>query len=97
MRALKVTVVFMGVVIVAGFALVIVSLASRLGEDKAAGFGERGLAAPAGCGIASAQAADDRLIVRLDGLAERGCRQVLVLDLETGETLGRLSLTTATR
>ena len=93
MQALKAAVIFMGVLIVAGVALIIVTLASRFSEDKATGFGERSLAAPEGCSIASAEAADDRLIVRLDGLADRGCQQVLVLDLETGETLGRLSLT----
>ena len=93
MQGLKFAVIFMGILIVAGFALVIVTLASRFTEDKGTGFGERSLAAPEGCGIASAEAAEDRLIVRLDGLADRGCQQVLVLDLKTGETLGRLSLT----
>ena len=56
MQGLKFAVIFMGVLIVAGFALVIVTLASRFTEDKGSGFGERSLAAPEGCSIASAEA-----------------------------------------
>ena len=34
----------------------------------------------------------DRLLLRLEGPAERGCAQIVVVDLESGEVSGRLRL-----
>ena len=46
---------------------------------------------PEGCVIAAASAEGSRLILRLDGLAERGCQQVVLIDLTDGRVLGRVT------
>lgn len=91
MQALKIMVIVMGVLLVVGFAVVIVTLANRMTGDKdAAGFGEIALPVPEGCVIAEATSDGERLILRLDGLPERGCREVVIVDLESGAVLGRI-------
>jgi hypothetical protein len=90
---LKALVIIMGVAILAIIAVIVVTLIQRAGSDspRMAGFGEVDFALPAGCVLAAATAAEDRLILRLDGPAERGCQQAVVLDLESGEVLGRVT------
>lgn len=91
MRALKVMVIVMGVLLAVGFTVVIVALANRMTSDKkAVGFGEITLPVPEGCGIAEATSDGERVILRLEGLAERGCREVVIVDLESGAVLGRI-------
>ena len=91
MQALKAAVIIMGLLILAAFGLVVYSLMGRLsGEGAGAGFGAVDLVIPAGCGIAAAEPDGERLVIRLEGLAERGCQQVLVLDLASGRELGRI-------
>lgn len=89
-RALVAIVIFMAILIFAGLLLVGVKLAGKLGGEAPAGFGTVELPLPEGCGIAEATASEGRLLLRLDGLAERGCGQVVVLDLESGQELGRI-------
>ena len=48
------------------------------------------LEVPDGCAIAGAELAGERLVLRLDGLAERDCRQVLVVDLAQGRVVARV-------
>lgn len=93
MRALQGLVIGMGVLIVIGLALVAYGLVGRVGDDdeRAGGFGDVMLAAPAGCVIAAASAEGNRLILRLNGPVERGCQQVVVLGLDTGQVLGRIT------
>lgn len=56
-------------------------------------FGELRLAAPAGCTLAGVTLEGARqLLLRLDGPRERGCQQVVVLDLAGGGELGRVIL-----
>ena len=93
MQALKVLVIAMGVAIVVIIGVIVATLIQRAGgPGKAAGPGEIELAVPAGCRLAEAGAAEGRLILRLDGPAEAGCRQAVVLDLESGDLLGRVTL-----
>ena len=42
---------------------------------------------------AEARGEDGRLVVRLDGPAERGCQQVIVIDMDDGKVLGRVQAT----
>jgi hypothetical protein len=92
MQALKALVVVMGILLVVGLILIAFGFVSQLSERPVVsdGFGEKALTLPAGCVIAAAEAAGERLVVRVDGPAERGCQQVVVLDLASGEILGRL-------
>ena len=89
-RALVALVAGLGVLILAGLLVVAITLAGRLGGDDAEGFGKVALPLPEGCTIAEARAGEDTLVLRLEGLPERGCGQVIVLDLESGRELGRL-------
>lgn len=93
MQALKTLVIVMGIAIVVALAIVVYGIAGRSGPEEAGrgGFGEVVLEVPAGCTIAEAAPEGERLILRLDGLAERGCQQVLVVELATGRLLGRLT------
>ena len=99
MQALKALVIFMGILIMAGMALLVYGLVTRTGGGEEAGegaappatpFGALDLAVPAGCTIAGAELSGERLVVRLDGLAERGCQQVVIVDLAGGQELGRV-------
>ena len=53
-------------------------------------FGDVMLNLSPGCVIAAAEGLDDRLIVRTEGPMERGCQQVILIDMATGEILGRV-------
>ncbi|MGF1595015.1 MAG: hypothetical protein ACFCUW_17170 [Kiloniellaceae bacterium] len=98
MQALKALVIFMAVLIVAGMALLVYGLVTRGGDGgSGAGFGGGAggpatldLAVPEGCAIAGTELNGERLVIRLDGLAERDCQQVLVVDLAGGRLLGRI-------
>ncbi len=89
MKALKILVAGMGVLIALGLALVVYGLAGRKSED-AKGFGDLDLKLNPGCTIAAADGFDGRLIVRTQGPMERGCQQVIVIDGSSGRVLGRV-------
>ncbi len=96
MKPLIALVIIMGVLIVAGLVVVVVTIANRLGADRTAStrttaeFATVDLPVPAGCEVTETTAADDRLILRL-GSGER-CNQVLIVDMATGRLLGTLRL-----
>lgn len=104
MQALKALVIFMGILIMAGMALLVYGLVTRTGDGETAGgdqgiggggpmnapFGEVELALPAGCVIAGSELTGERLVIRLDGQAERGCQQLVIVDLASGKELGRV-------
>ncbi len=93
MQALKVFVIFMGLLIVAGLALVVYAMLTRVSEGPGAGagFDETALALPAGCSLAEARAEAGRLIVRTEGpMGYDPCQQIIIIDLESGEVLGRV-------
>ncbi len=92
MQALKALVIGMGILIVIGLGFVaygLVSRASKLAPAEA-DLGDISLDLPVGCAIAEARAEAGRLIVRAEGPGERGCQQILVIDLESGKILGRI-------
>ena len=93
MQALKALVIGMGIAILAIIAVIIVTLVQRMsGEpEQIAGFGEVAVAVPDGCALAQAEAAEGRLILRLEGPPGRGCQQAVVVDLESGRVLGRVT------
>ena len=96
MQALKTLVVLMGLLIVAGVALIGYGLVSTFSEEKKPGVrgesAEATITLPAGCTLAEARAGDGRLVLRGAGPVEHGCQQVIVLDPETGEVLSRITV-----
>ncbi|MEE8534630.1 MAG: hypothetical protein V3S45_01210 [Kiloniellales bacterium] len=92
MRAVKLVVIGMGLLIVGGLMLLVYGVGTQMGKvgGGAAGFGEVALPMPDGCVIADSRVEAPHLVVRLDGLAERGCQQVVLIDLDTGRVVGRL-------
>jgi len=98
MRALKVLVVVMGVLLVAGFAGVVATIMGRMSQRATpvgaaallAPFGNTSVALPADALVMEMQGAGDRILLRLD-LAD-GAEMLLVLDAATGIELGRIKL-----
>lgn len=95
MRVLKALSLFMVLIIVVGLGFVVWGIL-REGQklqDRRAGFTEAELAIPAGCRLAElAASGDDRLALRLEGPAELGCQEVLIVDPTDGSLRGRLRL-----
>jgi hypothetical protein len=94
MRALKILVMVMGVVIVVGFGVVAAVIAGRLARRDAAGmphaFAAGAVNIPHGARIEAMTAASDRLI--LDLALPGGGRDIIVFDLTTGTRLGTIEL-----
>lgn len=96
MKLLVALVIIMGVLIVAGIVVIVVTIANRMGGRGTASsraapeFATVDLPVPAGCQVMETTTADDRLILRL-GSGER-CNQVLIVDMTTGRLLGTLRL-----
>ena len=95
MRALKILVVVMGVLIVIGFAALIAGIAGKMSRDRPGASVERPFAAtaidiPPGARIEAMTASPTRLI--LDLALPDGGRQLLVVDLATGARLGTITL-----
>jgi hypothetical protein len=98
MRALKILVVVMGVMILAGFASLFVVIAGRVSRVALEPVSSQPFAAspielPAGARIETIGAAGDRLV--LDLVLPDGNRQLLIIDLATGRRLGAIPLHTA--
>jgi hypothetical protein len=98
MRAIKAFVIGMGGLIIVGLALLLYGLAEgfgKLGQDGNPGeggnLGEVALPVPDGCVIADSRIEAPHLVLRLDGLADRGCQQVVVIDLDSGRVIGRVT------
>ena len=95
MRALKILVVVMGVMLVVGFAALIAVIAARLSRGGpaavAAHFGTSSpVEIPRGAHIEAMTVGADRLVI---GLASPdGGRQLVVIDLTTGARLGAIEL-----
>ena len=102
LRALKILVVVMGIAIVASVIVIVVAISNRLSEAEQAApaeaatapakvIGDLSIAIPEGCVMAEADVQGSRLVVRIDGLAERGCQQVILIDLASGRVLTRVT------
>ena len=99
MRALKVLVVVMGVLLIAGVAAVIVTIMSRLTQKGTPAasvaahlvpFGNTTVTLPADSLVMEMQRTGDRILVHVD--LKDGTEMVLVLDAATGTELGRIKL-----
>ena len=88
LRALKVAVVVMGVLIVAGTATLLTLIVRRVAPSAIAARPLR-LDEPSGTGIASATLSGDRVVVSLRG---GGPDRIVVLDLASGRVLARIGL-----
>ena len=93
MRSLKILVVVMGVMLVAGLAVVIGTIINRASQRQpsaAAGFGHSSVVLPAGARVVEMREAGDRLILRLD--RSNGSQTLLIIDLTTGAEIGTIDL-----
>lgn len=99
MRALKVLVVVMGVLLIAGVAVVIVTIMSRLTQKGTPAppaaahllpFGNTTVTLPSDSLVMEVQGTGDRILLRLD--LKDGTEMLLVLDAATGAELGRIKL-----
>ena len=88
MRSLKVAVVVMGILFIGGFATLVTLLVQRM-SSGAGGIASAVLDQPPGTRIAGASAAQDRLVVQLQG---GGPDRVVVLDVKSGRVLGSVGL-----
>ena len=80
MKGIKFVVLAMGVLIVAGLVVVVVTIVGRLSSSKeAVPPGEVTLPLPAGCSLADAWGEQGRLYLRLAGEGP-DCQQVLVVE-----------------
>jgi hypothetical protein len=98
MRALKILVAVMGVMILAGFATLLVVIAGRLSRGALETASPQPFAAspielPAGARIETIGAGSDRLV--LDLVLADGNRQLIIIDLATGRRLGAIPLRSA--
>jgi hypothetical protein len=87
MRALKILMVVMGLLIVAGVGVIIVTITTRLSAPQTTAAAP--LDEPAGTRIAQIAASGDRLTMLLQG---GGPDRVVVLDLRTGKVTARSGL-----
>jgi hypothetical protein len=84
---LKLVVIGMGVVILVGFVVVVVTLVDRLANPREPQtLGEVRLEVPAGCQLADAWSDAERLYLRYAG---EGCGLVVVVEAESGRELAR--------
>jgi hypothetical protein len=99
MRALKILVVVMGVLLIAGFAVVVVTIIGRMTQRATPAalaaahltpFGTTSVTLPADSLVMEVQGAGDRILLRLD--LKDGTEMLLVLDAATGTELGRVKL-----
>ena len=91
MRAVKVLVVVMSVLLVAGLVFLVYGLATglRLGPR---GFEPIALDLPADCRLADVSVTGDRLLLRLEGPRGEGCQKALLVGLRDGRVIGEVSL-----
>ncbi len=93
MRGLKILVIVMGALLVAGIAGLVVALATRMSHrapPPVAAFSAPPIMLPHGSTIESMRVGADRIILQID-LAD-GSVQLFVIDLATGRQLGTIPL-----
>lgn len=98
MRALKIAVIVMGVLLVVGTVALIAAIATRASHKSSEPASRPEYAAPpidlpAGSRIEAMTAGPDRLVIDL--LLVDGTRQLLIINLATGRRLGAIPLRTA--
>ena len=91
MGFVKAIVIGMGVLIVAGFIVVAVTLVMRMqGAVKQEGAYSTSVSLPKGAAVVSSQASDGEIVLRLEAAGGASC--LLVIDADTGEETGRIQL-----
>lgn len=93
MRAIKITVIVLGVLIAAGLAIVMVTLGNRFmagGQGASPGFGQAHLGMPPGARVVHSMADGGRLVVQLE-LAGGGTR-FLVIEQTSGRLKGSIDI-----
>jgi len=93
MQALKVLVVAMTILIIAGLAVVTVTIINRLSHGNSSGsasFTAANLILPKGCHLVGMVTAGNRLALRLGDSQE--CQVILFVDPESGQQVGSLAL-----
>ncbi len=91
MRALKAAVIVMGVLIVAGFAFVVITIAGRVsGGDPGDAIGDLKIDVDPACRMADAWSADGLLFLRLSG--PEVCDLVLLVNPKSGRQVGQIGL-----
>ena len=98
MRGLKILVVVMGVMILAGVATLVVVIGGRLsrggpGPASSPPFAAPPIELPKGARIETIGAGSDRLVIDL--VLPDGNRRLVIIDLATGRFLGAIPLRTA--
>lgn len=92
MRAIKAVVIGLGILIMAGFVVVAVTLVVRMQEVGGPDEAYRNLVSlPAGTRIVETQMAHERIVLRLQ--AEDGSQSLLILNADDGSERGRIELT----
>ncbi len=89
MRGLVALVVGLGILILAGFAVIVVTVVHRMNGASTAPLADVVLAEPAGTHIASASLAGGRVVAVLQG---GGADRIVVVDLASGRRVGRVVL-----
>jgi hypothetical protein len=91
MRALKILVIVMGVMLIGGFALLVAVIAGRLSRGNVPrSFVATAIDIPRDARIGSMTAGADRLVVEL--VLPQGGHQLIVVDLATGASIGIIEL-----
>jgi hypothetical protein len=90
MRGLKLLVVVMGVMLIAGVAALVATLAVRLSQHATPAFTAPPLALPKGAKIDAMSIGPDRIVLNI--VLADGIRQLLVLDMRTGRLIGTIPL-----
>jgi hypothetical protein len=95
LRALKISVIVMGIMLVVGFAALIVVIAGRMshrapGSSSARTAAKATVEIPRGARVEAMTTAPDRLI--LDLVLPDGNRQIVIIDLATGARIGSIEL-----
>jgi len=96
MRALKILVIVMGVLLVAGTTALVIVVVARVNRPAAppapAVTGSRTIELPPGARVIATEASGDRLVVRL-ALSEGG-EELLIFDLASGARIASIMLQT---
>ncbi len=95
MKSIKVLVIFMGLLIVAGLGLLVYGMVNQVSTmtENGNGFDAASVALPAGCELAEARIDEGRLVLRVAGpLGRPDWQQVILLDPDSGVELGRIHI-----
>lgn len=96
MRLLKVLVVVMGVLIVAGVVTLAAVIVQRIGgaaSGSDAGFGRQALAVPAGARVVGAVPGDGRVAIHIE--LPDGTARIELVDMQSGKSAGTIAIAPA--